>query len=501
MDKKSKAGSAVVYVTLIVLFAKVLGFVKQMLTANYFGATIHTDLISISEGLITNIDYLLVQILTTAFVPTYIYAKTKDEDKSKRFVANTIFVFFIVSFIIALLLFVLAPVISRILAPSYSQENSYRLANYIRIFAPTLIALVLSAIFNSILKGNEAFIPGELMSIFQSVIIIGSIFIFGNIIGADILVYSFICYAIITLMFLALFSRKYWTLYVNSPFNDDNVRKLLKMMGPLLLGYSIVFVNQQVDKIIVSGLGDGVVSAMGYASVLSNFVCTFIGSICGVLFVYITQNIVNGNMKEAATFVIRSTAQMITIVIPVFIITICNSYDIVTIVFGHGKFDAKAIKACSFALIGYGIMFIPFVIRELFSRFQYGYGDSKHPMINSSIGIIINIITSIILSRFYGVLGVTVATSISVLVCGAMNIKSSMKINSYVKLQHMKEYIVPWTIGGLFCCIVSFGGSSLLENVNALVRIILIMLFSFTGFFAVNYKIVKPMIMTVFNKK
>lgn len=500
MDKKNKAGSAVVYVTIIVLFAKALGFIKQMLTAQYFGATIQTDLISISEGLITNIDYLLVQTLTTAFVPTYIYVKNREECENKRFVANTIFVFFTVSFVITFILFVSAPIVSKILAPSYTQENSYRLANYIRIVSPSLIALVLSAIFNSLLKGNESFVPGEMISIFQSVILIICIVTFGNKIGADTLVYSFICYALFSLAFLAVYSKKHWDVRFNTPFEDENVKKLLRMMGPLLLGYSIVFVNQQVDKIIVSGLGDGVVSAMGYASVLSNFVCTFIGSICGVLFVYITQNIVNGKKKEAAHFVVQSTAQMITIVLPVFIITICNSVDIVTIVFGRGKFDDNAIHACSYALIGYGIMFVPYVIRELFSRFQYGYGDSKHPMINSSIGILINIIASIILSRFFGVLGVTVATSISVLVCGVLNIKSSMRMNDYVKLRDMKKYCMPWFAGVVFCLFVSLGGTRIFENMNALLRVTAITFVSFLGFYVINYKTVKPMIMTIIHK-
>ena len=40
----------------IVILAKILGFVKQMITANAFGATIHTDIISLSEGLVANLD-------------------------------------------------------------------------------------------------------------------------------------------------------------------------------------------------------------------------------------------------------------------------------------------------------------------------------------------------------------------------------------------------------------------------------------------------------------
>ena len=39
----------------IVLLGKVLGFIKQMVTAKAFGATVETDIISLSEGLVVNV--------------------------------------------------------------------------------------------------------------------------------------------------------------------------------------------------------------------------------------------------------------------------------------------------------------------------------------------------------------------------------------------------------------------------------------------------------------
>ena len=501
MKEKNKTGSAVVSVSLIVIVAKILGFLKQMITAKYFGATIQTDLISISEGLITNIDYLLVQTLMTAFVPTYIHIKNKGKQEERKFVSNTIIIFFLVSLTITIVLEVAAPIFSKLLAPTYTADNTRKLAYYIRLVSPTLIALVISAIYNSLLKGNESFVPGEFVSIIHSLVPIAFIVFLASVLGPDVLVYSFISYAIVTLFFLSIYSKKLWNLKIVSPLKDENVITLLKMMGPLLLGYSIVFVNQQVDKIIVSGLGEGVVSAMGYASVLSNFVCTFIGSISGVLFVYITKNIADGKKEEAASFLIKSTGQMVTLVLPIFVLTVCNSLDIVTIVFGRGEFDETAIKTCALSLVGYGFMFIPFVLRELFSRFQYGYGDSKHPMINSSIGIGINIVSSIVLSRFFGVLGVTIATSISVLVCGVLNIRSSMLLNDAVRIHILLKNIIPWLLGGVMCIVVSYFGNILLVSMSTLLRLVIIVVVSLLLYFLINIRTIMPMIGTFIHKR
>ena len=496
MSKNGKKSmfKALLSVSGIVIIAKILGFLKQMIAADAFGATIHTDMISISEGLITNVDYLLVQALSTAFIPTFVYAATEDKEKCGDFVSNTIKFFLLISLGISVVIFLAAPLVSKLLAPSYSAELSANLALYIRIFAPSLILIVEFAVFNSLLKANESFVPGEIAGVIQNVIAIAVIFLVGSILGPDALVYSFYLYAIVNLIFLMLWSRKFWSLRSKGLFKDPYVKKLLVMMGPLLIGYSMVFVNQQVDKIIVSGLGEGIVTAMGYAAVLSNFVGTFIGSICGVLFTYITQRIADKNDEGAAVLIRDSAVQMITLFLPISIITVLNSYDIVLAVFGRGKFVGQAVYDCSYALMGYGIMFVPLVLRELFSRVQYAYGDSKQPTINSTISIIINIILSIVLSRFLGVFGVTLATSISVLVCAVLNIIFSFKRNKHLEIKQFIKNVLRWVLGGLVCFGISFLAQRILSEWNAILRFVLVSVVSLLLYCVVNLPVLKAVI-------
>ena len=480
----------------IVILAKILGFVKQMVTANAFGATIQTDLISISEGLITNIDYLLIQTLSTAFVPTYIYLNTSNPESSRKFVSNVIKVFLLVTTVIAGVVFAASPLIAKILAPSYPAELTARLAVYIRIFAPAIIILIELAVFNSLLKANESFVPGELVGVNQSVIVIALVLLVGSRLGPDTIVLGFYVYAVYNLCFLMVLSRRYWGIERGNPFRDPNIITMLKMMGPLLLGYSVIFVNQQVDKMIVSGLGAGTITAMGYASVLSNFVCTFIGSICGVLFTYITKNIAENRDEAAANLAVSSLVQISTLLLPISILTMMNSYDIVTIVFARGEFGADAVRRCSLALTGYGLIFIPYAMREIFSRFQYAYGDSKRPMINSTVSIVLNIILSIMLSMWLGVLGVTLATSISVFVCGALNIYTSTKKNPGIGIRKVLRSMPQWLAGSAICVFVSVAGQRLLADEHAIVRFAAISAAAMLLFYAVNFRTIKSLLKT-----
>ncbi|MBR6451322.1 MAG: polysaccharide biosynthesis protein [Lachnospiraceae bacterium] len=490
---KNRVLKNIISVSGIVILAKILGFVKQMITAGYFGATIQTDLISLSEGLVSNIDYLLIHALATAFIPTYIAIGMDEPEKRKKFVENTISVFLIITLAISSVLFIAAPVVARILAPSYDASLSVRLAGYIRIFAPVIIIIVELAVFNALLKANEQFIPGEFVSCNQSIILILLVLAIGSKVGPDTLVIGFYTYAAINLIFLMICSRKYWSIRFSVAFSDPDVKKLLIMMGPLLLGYSMVFVNQQVDKIIVSGLGEGTVTAMSYAAVLSNFIGTFVGSICGVLFTYVTQCVTEKKEPEAAALVTASSVQFMTLLLPVSILTVANASDIVTIVFGHGKFNASAVAQCAIALAGYGCMFVPLVLREQFSRFQYAYGDSRQPMINSAIAIVFNIIFSILLSRWLGVLGVTLATSISVLICSALNVRSSLHRNQHLKLRDFLKCVPQWLAGVAICLGMTLLGHRFLSGAHPAIRFLSITAVSFMLYGIIAWPILKPL--------
>jgi len=494
MDKKKKnIVKTVLSVTGIIALAKILGFIKQVITANAFGATIETDIIMIAENLVSNMDYLLVQTLSTAFVPTYLYAIKENKEEGRKFASNTIVVFFLITVAISIIFFVCSPMISRILAPNYTQELSEHLSAYIKIFAPALIMIVELAVFNSLLKANEIFIPGELIGFNQSVILILLVYIIGKRLGPDTLVVAFYAYALFNLSFLMIYSRNYWGLGQNV-FNDSNIKKLLKMMGPLLLGYSVVFVNQQVDKIIVSGFEAGTVTAMSYASTLSNFVATFISSICGILFTYITQKIVEENDENAANLTSTSMIQMITLFLPISAITIINSTEIVKIVFGRGKFDDTAVRNCSIALMGYAFMFVPFVLRELYSRFQYGYHDSKTPMINSTLAIIINIVLSIVLSKTIGVFGVALATSASVAVCGMLNYITSRKKNDFLRFSNKSKVIPRWILGTILCVVISYYGKMIMTAIPIVIRLSVIVIISLGAYLIVNFTIISPLL-------
>ena len=482
-------------VSSILLFAKVLGFIKQIVVANAFGATMDTDIVSLSQGIITNFEYLISQTMITAFIP--IYTSVKETEKEKNFVSNVMKIFILVSVAISTLIFVFAPFVTRVIAPSYKGTVANSLTHNIRIYAFSLVLLVLTAIFNALLKGNKSFLSGEITSVNQSAAFMICVFTLGDALGVRSLVVSFFVYAIINVIYLGFFSRKLWKIELHGFQIDENVKRLLRMITPLLFGYAMLYINQLIDKILASGLGDGTVTAMSYSAVLSNFITGFICSICGIAFTYISQNVAEKSDQKAASITGYFITFFVTFLIPISVITMVNAREIVTIVYGRGAFDATAIENSSYALVGYGSLFIPYAIRELFASLQYSYQDSKRPMTNSVVSVVCNMVLSIIFSRFWGILGITIASSIAVFACAALNVASSRRFNSYLKISHFSKQLVLWTVGGTLCLLVNVFLGRYLQINNILLRFIVLSIASFT----IYALVVSPVLVSVMRER
>ena len=78
-------------------------------------------------------------------------------------------------------------------------------------------------------------------------------------------------------------------------------------------------------------------------------------------------------------------------------------------IFGRGNLDKDSVLATAKCLSFYSLCFVALCLRDLCTKIFYSFKNSKTPVINSSIGIILNIT----LSKYLGVSGIALATSIS----------------------------------------------------------------------------------------
>lgn len=480
--KNNRIAATVFSVTGLLIVSKLLGFVKQMVTASAFGATLETDLINLSQGLISNIQYLLVQSVLSALIAVYLHTAQQGEDASRRFAFDVWKALTVFTAMVVLFVELCAPWLARLIAPSYSAEQLAQLSRYLRLFAPVLLLLTWIAVFNGLLHANKRFIPGEMISVHQSIFLIVLTAALARTLGVQVLVLSFFACNLWNAGYTAILSRRYWMVSRGNPFRNPAVRELLRMMGPLLLGYSLVYINQMVDKALVSGLEAGAVTALNYAAALSNLVGTFIITFASMLFAYVTSRIAAGDEDGAAQLTERTALLLSVIFLPISILTVLLSEEIVTIVYARGAFDAESVHICAQALRGYALGFVPMVFQEVYGRFQYGHQDSKHPMVNSSIAVVCNIILSVALCPRFGVLGVTAASSISVALCGVLDLRSAVKLSPTLSVRPYLRAL-PWLLTGCAACgLAAWLCAAKLVGQSALIRFALTALAGFAAY-------------------
>ena len=79
----------------------------------------------------------------------------------------------------------------------------------------------------------------------------------------------------------------------------------------------------------------------------------------------------------------------------------------------RGNFGNDSLTLTTAALKGYFLGLPLLSVRDIANRVYYAYGDTKTPVNIGIFSVFINILLDFILSKYFGVFGITVATSIS----------------------------------------------------------------------------------------
>ena len=190
------------------------------------------------------------------------------------------------------------------------------------------------------------------------------------------------------------------------------------LIGPVLIGVAINQINTMVDRTLASTLVEGSISALNYANKLNGFVMAlFITSVGAVIYPMLSRLSSEDNKEKFISSVVQSINSVILLVIPISIGAIVLATPIVKLLFQRGEFDARATSMTAIALIMYSIGMVAFGLRDIIGKVFYALKDTKTPMINGAIAMIMNIVLNIILVKYLQLAGLALATSISAIVC------------------------------------------------------------------------------------
>ena len=459
-------------IMVITVVSKLFGLVRELILSYIYGANYISDAYLVSITIPNAIFGFVAAGLAAGYIPIYSDIITKKGTlEADKFTSNLINILFILSSIIILLTFIFAKQLVGIFASGFEGESLLLTIKLTRITLVAMYFASLVSIFSGYLQiHNNYLIPAATGIIFNILVIVSFILSrFGTIILA-------VGYVVATasklLLMLPSINNTYRHLRILD-IREENIKKMMNIIMPIILGLSVNQVNILIDRTLASRIVVGGISSLNYANRLTEFILgIFVFSIVTVLYPKLSRMASEKNMSGLKRSINESIIGINIFLIPSMVGTILFNKQIVLLIFGRGAFDENAILLTANALLFYAFGIVGFGIRDLLIRVFYSIKDSRTPMVNAAIGMTINIILNIILSKYMGIGGLAFATSISAIITMLLMFYSLFKRIGYFWDRNMMitniKIIVAAIIMGI---IVNAGFNTLIDYFSDIVSL------------------------------
>lgn len=416
---------------LLTIFVKLFGIIKQSVIAYYFGTDSELDMFFIASDFILELGIVFFSALTINLVNLYLVEREISKKSANNIFTDTIFSFVILSIAVSLIISFFPGQIAKLLAPGATEQSLSSLILYLRLFCFTLACIAVSNICIAVLNTEKEFFPGKCVGLIQSATVILSCVLFYSRLGALSLIIGTLLFFVLQDIYLLIKVKKYVWFSKPQIFKNEKIKELVKLWIPLFLSNSVIQLNAMVDKAIATSLGEGYVSALSYGHfIFSSIHSIMIMSTCTVLLTYFSMYILENRVGELIKTFRNNISLMTFVMIPLTVLCVSESQYIVKILYGRGAFTELSVSLTNDALIGYAVGIVFVTVRDIIMQALYALKKNKTAMINGVIGVIFNIVLSIVLSKKIGIFGIAVADSIAYLIVaiiGCIEVKHEIK--------------------------------------------------------------------------
>lgn len=451
------------------MFEKIMAFFFQALIAAVFGAGIVTDCYYSATQLFDLINVTFLGAITIGLLNRFLFISNREgTDKAFSFTSNVFSWSVLIMALISVFIFIFAKECSLLIAPGIKEEYRPLLVKAIRLLTILPILTTISAVSEAILRINEHYIIINSRSLCLSVFGISAVLF--SLLFDNVSIYPLcIAYVISTLTYSLcnyFMVKKHGTIKVTIPRYDNDIKSLLFLVFPTIISNGIIRLSLIVDQIISSTFEEGSISCLSYAQSLYNVVSSILIVNLGMILLTDFSTLYINNDMEGIIKRIKNAIHSISLLlIPVTLISVLFSKEIVMIVFNRGAFDIKASQKVADLLLYYAIGFIPAMINSVYTQVLYAFGKMKTAMTISLVTLIINIISSAVLAKVIGFEGIAIGTSLSVF-CGVFINNSEIRknIKSY-HLAYSKPFIVKASIASLAMLVTISTMKSFISNI------------------------------------
>ncbi|MDO7204828.1 lipid II flippase MurJ [Paraclostridium bifermentans] len=129
---------------------------------------------------------------------------------------------------------------------------------------------------------------------------------------------------------------------------------------------------------------------------------------------------------------------------------------VVRILFERGAFNDRSTMLTATALVFYSVGMVGFGLRDILGKVFYSLKDTKTPMINGIIAVVLNIVLNIALVKVMGHGGLALATSLSAIICIILLFISLKKKIGYYGQDKIRSTFIKTVVASLVMGVVTY---------------------------------------------
>ncbi len=349
----------------LTLFSRILGFVRDMLIAHYFGVNAATDAFFAAFRFPNFLRRLFAEgAFAQAFVPILSEHKNQNLQSIINKIAGHLALFLAVLTLIGI---IIAPFLITLCAAGFEWQSEQHIlaTRLLQIMLPYGFFVTLVAFFGSILNAQTKFaIPAFTPALLNLSMIAATIWLspyfsepimalaFGVLLGG-VIQFAFQLPALWRLGLLPRFQLD---------FQDVVINKVMKNVLPTLFATSATQINLLINTFIASFLTTGSVSWLYYADRLLEFPIGILGSgLATVMLPKLAQSHVDQNTKGFSATLDWGLKWVILLGIPTTLGLFFLAEPILSLLFESNEFTAHDVHASAQSLQGYALGLVGFL--------------------------------------------------------------------------------------------------------------------------------------------
>jgi putative peptidoglycan lipid II flippase len=370
------------------LVSRVLGFVRDMVIARAFGAGLYTDAFFVAFRLPNLLRRLFAEgAFSQAFVPILSEAKaTRGADQTRLLVDRVATLLALVVLAVSAIGVLAAPLVVYVSAPGFS-ANPDKFAvtvDLLRVTFPYILFISLTSLSAAVLNTWSRFsVPALAPALLNISFIVFAVWLapyFDPPIMA--LAWAVFIGGVLQLGFqlpfllrIRMLPRPRW-----GP-DDPGVQRVLRLMGPAVLGVSVGQVSLWINTIFASFLGTGSVSWLYYADRLMEFPTGLLGVALGtILLPSLSRSFAENTGEEYSRLLDWGLRLIVLLAAPCAIALAVLALPLISTLFRHGEFGVNDVLMTRQALVAYSLGLLALILVKVLAPGFYARQDIRTPV-------------------------------------------------------------------------------------------------------------------------